>query len=179
MKVTWINASAGTGKTKALVDHCLNLLKKGINPENILCITFTNVAVSEMKQRIQNEAVQVKTLHSVAQSIVQKIRNIQIPHILDSSDQEIFLRRASHEYFLNHPKAAEALSLDYSYEYFLKLLLKVVSKTKTQVSTVNFPTSSPRPFKSLLYKNIENENDYFSLYLTQKNTIRQKLKSDR
>lgn len=178
MQITWINASAGTGKTKALVDHCLDLLNKGVKPENILCITFTNVAVSEMKQRVQNDAVIIKTLHSVAQSIVQKIRNIQITHVLDSSDQELLLRRASHEYFLKNPKAAETLSLEYSYEYFLKLLLKVVSKTKTKVSTVDFPTTPPSPFKSLLHKHIENETEYFSLYLTQKNTIRQKLKEE-
>ena len=51
----WVSASAGTGKTKILTDRFLRLLIKGVNPSNILCLTFTNAASVEMQLRISNK----------------------------------------------------------------------------------------------------------------------------
>lgn len=51
----WVSASAGTGKTKILTDRFLRLLIKGVEPSNILCLTFTNAAAIEMQQRINNK----------------------------------------------------------------------------------------------------------------------------
>ncbi|GAB4163187.1 MAG: exodeoxyribonuclease V subunit beta [Rickettsiaceae bacterium] len=48
----WVSASAGTGKTKILTDRVLRLLLKGENFNRILCLTFTNAAAGEMKERI-------------------------------------------------------------------------------------------------------------------------------
>ncbi|MDD9331766.1 MAG: UvrD-helicase domain-containing protein [Wolbachia sp.] len=48
----WVNASAGTGKTKILIDRVLRLLLE--NKKNILCLTFTNAAANEMENRIYN-----------------------------------------------------------------------------------------------------------------------------
>jgi ATP-dependent helicase/nuclease subunit A len=51
----WVEASAGTGKTKVLTDRVLNLLLSGSPPENILCLTFTKAAAAEMSNRIQEK----------------------------------------------------------------------------------------------------------------------------
>ncbi|MGL9717234.1 MAG: UvrD-helicase domain-containing protein [Wolbachia sp.] len=48
----WVNASAGTGKTKILIDRVLRLLLE--NKRNILCLTFTNAAAHEMENRIHS-----------------------------------------------------------------------------------------------------------------------------
>ncbi|MBP5352559.1 MAG: double-strand break repair helicase AddA [Alphaproteobacteria bacterium] len=48
----WVEASAGTGKTKVLSDRVLRLLLDGVNPMRILCLTYTKAAAVEMSSRI-------------------------------------------------------------------------------------------------------------------------------
>jgi ATP-dependent helicase/nuclease subunit A len=48
----WISASAGTGKTKNLIDRILALLLNGAEPSHILCLTYTKAAAGEMLDRL-------------------------------------------------------------------------------------------------------------------------------
>ena len=52
LKSVWVEASAGTGKTKVLSDRVLRLLLNGVNPQRILCLTYTKAAAVEMNTRI-------------------------------------------------------------------------------------------------------------------------------
>jgi ATP-dependent helicase/nuclease subunit A len=51
----WVEASAGSGKTKVLTDRVLRLMLDGVAPARILCLTFTKAAAAEMNLRIGGE----------------------------------------------------------------------------------------------------------------------------
>lgn len=52
LRSVWVEASAGTGKTKVLSDRVLRLLLNGVAPAKILCLTYTKAAAVEMSTRI-------------------------------------------------------------------------------------------------------------------------------
>ena len=47
-----VTSVPGSGKTRVLVERVIRLIDRGIDPENILCLTFTNKAANEMKLRV-------------------------------------------------------------------------------------------------------------------------------
>ena len=51
----WVDANAGSGKTKVLADRVLALLLQGTLPERILCLTYTRAAAAEMRIRIERD----------------------------------------------------------------------------------------------------------------------------
>ncbi|MBE7636008.1 double-strand break repair helicase AddA [Sneathiella sp. P13V-1] len=52
VRSVWVSASAGSGKTRVLVNRTLRLMLAGFAPERILCITFTKAAAAEMSNRL-------------------------------------------------------------------------------------------------------------------------------
>lgn len=96
-------AGAGTGKTKALISRYCYLVKDlGISPKNILCVTFTNRAASEMKYRIRSvlgdmDLGFICTFHAFCSRFLsEEINALNFPKefmILDKEDwREIMLR---------------------------------------------------------------------------------------
>ena len=60
-----LEASAGTGKTRVLVERYVNLLGAGVDPDHILAITFTRKAAAEMGQRIVERLKEASRLSQI------------------------------------------------------------------------------------------------------------------
>lgn len=94
-------AGAGSGKTRALTHRFAFLVNElGILPQNILCVTFTNKAAAEMRQRIHNligdqDTGYINTFHSFCVSVLQEDSYaVQYPKsflVLDNSDIDAML----------------------------------------------------------------------------------------
>lgn len=86
-----VSAGAGSGKTRLLTHRIAHLVKdKGVNPRNILAITFTNKAAKEMKERLSNMVdvsdMQISTFHSLCCKTLRR----HAPIIGFSSDFSIY-----------------------------------------------------------------------------------------
>lgn len=74
-------AGAGTGKTRVIEYRCLYMIQQGIAPENILLLTFTRKAASEMVGRAslhdpKCRRIEGGTFHSFAYRIIKKYKNV-------------------------------------------------------------------------------------------------------
>jgi ATP-dependent helicase/nuclease subunit A len=58
----WVSANAGTGKTHVLKMRVLRLLLAGVEPQKILCLTYTKAAASEMSKRVFDDLAEWVTL---------------------------------------------------------------------------------------------------------------------
>lgn len=60
-------AAAAAGKTQVLTERVRHLLNSGVNPKEVVVITFTNAAADELQERLNNpEGLFVGTIHSYA-----------------------------------------------------------------------------------------------------------------
>lgn len=73
-----ILAGAGSGKTRVLTHRIAYMIQEGINPYNILAVTFTNKAANEMKERVENlleqkgDGLWIGTFHSMCVRILRR-----------------------------------------------------------------------------------------------------------
>lgn len=129
-----ILAGAGSGKTRVLTHRAAYLIdEKGVNPWNILAITFTNKAAGEMRERIDNlvefgsESIWVSTFHSMCVRILR--RHIGLLGydtnftIYDSDDQKTLMK-----------DVCKLLQVDTKI-YKERMLLGAVSHAKNELAT--------------------------------------------
>jgi len=109
-------AGPGSGKTRVLTHRIAHLIENcGVNENNILCVTFTNKAAGEIKERVNNlinsESTKLAfsgTFHSICSRILRKDGfNIEIPIsfvIYDTDDQESLVKEILKDFGIDTKK---------------------------------------------------------------------------
>ncbi|MCL1997957.1 MAG: UvrD-helicase domain-containing protein [Turicibacter sp.] len=127
-------AGAGSGKTRVLTHRMAHLLESGVNPYNILAITFTNKAAREMKERVsilsqEGDRCLVATFHSACVRILRReIERLGYStrfSIFDATDSERLIKDVVNE-----------LNLDEKF-YPPKLVASVISTQKNELISVD------------------------------------------
>lgn len=116
-----LSAGAGTGKTNVLSYRVANILNKNrANADEILCLTFTNKACRELKNRITSQLdfetankITIRTIHGFAYQVItttaKKVQTIFKEFVIfDDEDQKTLIRQT----IANFPKA-RALDIQY------------------------------------------------------------------
>ena len=116
-----LSAGAGTGKTNVLSYRVANILNKNrANADEILCLTFTNKACRELKNRITSQLdfetankITIRTIHGFAYQVItttaKKAQTIFKEFVIfDDEDQKTLIRQT----IANFPKA-RALDIQY------------------------------------------------------------------
>lgn len=163
-------AGAGTGKTKALTHRYAYIVQElGISPSNILCLTFTNKAASEMKNRIKKmlgndfDTSFVSTIHAYCVRILREdISKLFYPEsfiVLDTSDQKKILEEVYDEYNVKLDTASFESMIEYIKDYKDKLTYLEFFSPNFDMRTL---TSNSIKEKIIL-RYMEKQRKYFGL----------------
>ena len=131
-----ILAGAGSGKTRVLTHRIAYLIEeKGVNPWNILAITFTNKAAEEMRQRVDSlvgigaESIWVSTFHSMCVRILRRyIDRLGYDNrftIYDTDDQKTLMKEVCRKTDIDTKRFKE------------RMLLSVISSAKNEMILPN------------------------------------------
>ncbi len=155
-----ILAGAGSGKTRVLTHRTAYLIEeKGVNPYNIMAITFTNKAAGEMRERIDDmvgygsESIWVSTFHSTCVRILRRyIDRLGYSTnftIYDAEDQKTLMK-----------DICKRLEIDTKL-YKEKMFLSVISSAKDEmIDPIEFETRAAGDFtkrkQAMVYKEYQN-----------------------
>ena len=104
--IVLVTAGAGSGKTRLLTHRICYLLDHGINPYNILAITFTNKATKEMQERVASMThahIWISTFHSMCVRVLRQEIEILGDYtrdfsIIDETDKDKILKELLKKY---------------------------------------------------------------------------------
>lgn len=174
-----ILAGAGSGKTRVITNRTAYMIKEiGINPYNILAITFTNKAAGEMRQRIDDivgmgsESIWVATFHSTCARIlrryIDRIGYDTSYTIYDTDDQKSVIKEIVKRFDINTKQysergflaaisnaknemiSPEQMSLDAASDFGLRIYAKVYTEYQRVLKSNN-----ALDFDDLLLKTVE------------------------
>jgi len=166
----FVTAAPGSGKTRVLTERTVDLLKEGVYPEQLLCITFTNKAANEMKNRVKErigarevKKLWISTFHSMGAKILREEVE-KIPHytssftIIGYDDQISILEKGADDcgYAVKNKRNKKGIDL--------KNVLSAINKKKDMLLT-------DEEFLELYDETTVKIFNYYKKYLIQSNCM--------
>ena len=162
-----ILAGAGSGKTKVLTVRIAYLLAQGVNPYEILAITFTNKAAKEMKSRVEGlvgdvaNRIWLSTFHSFCAKFLRFELDNFLGYnsnftIYDTSDSQVVIKAA-----------LKALNLDDKY-YPVGAMISAISDAKNKLMLASDYRKQARDFYQ---QKVADVYEYYERELRKNNAL--------
>lgn len=162
-----ILAGAGSGKTKVLTVRIAYLLAQGINPYEILAITFTNKAAKEMKSRVEGlvgdvaNRIWLSTFHSFCAKFLRFELDNFLGYnsnftIYDTSDSQVVIKAA-----------LKALNLDDKY-YPVGAMISTISDAKNKLM---FASDYRKQARDFYQQKVADVYEYYERELRKNNAL--------
>lgn len=162
-----ILAGAGSGKTKVLTVRIAHLLAQGVNPYEILAITFTNKAAKEMKSRVEGlvgdvaNRIWLSTFHSFCAKFLRFEIDSFLGYnsnftIYDTSDSQAVIKAA-----------LKALNLDDKY-YPVGAMIAAISDAKNQLL---FASDFRKQARDFYQQKVADVFEYYERELRKNNAL--------
>lgn len=162
-----ILAGAGSGKTKVLTVRIAHLLAQGVNPYEILAITFTNKAAKEMKSRVEGlvgdvaNRIWLSTFHSFCAKFLRFELDNFLGYnsnftIYDTSDSQAVIKAA-----------LKALNLDDKY-YPVGALIAAISDAKNKLL---FASDFRKQARDFYQQKVADVYEYYERELRKNNAL--------
>ena len=169
-------AGAGSGKTGVLTHRYAELIKSGINPNNILCVTFTNKAANEMKERIYKLVEKeckldlITTFHGFCLRILRENSYLlgwdSKFNILDGDDQNAILKEVFKDCDINKEETGYKVAKDVITKYKVNKELYLLNVFKPDGSIKRLYDDARDTYKnSFLSNKIDLERAIYFGYL--------------
>ena len=162
-----ILAGAGSGKTKVLTVRIAYLLAQGVNPYEILAITFTNKAAKEMKNRVEGlvgdvaNRIWLSTFHSFCAKFLRFELDNFLGYnsnftIYDTSDSQVVIKAA-----------LKALNLDDKY-YPVGAMISAISDAKNKLM---FASDYRKQARDFYQQKVADVYEYYERELRKNNAL--------
>ena len=162
-----ILAGAGSGKTKVLTVRIAYLLAQGVNPYEILAITFTNKAAKEMKSRVEGlvgdvaNRIWLSTFHSFCAKFLRFELDNFLGYnsnftIYDTSDSQVVIKAA-----------LKALNLDDKY-YPVGAMISAISDAKNKLM---FASDYRKQARDFYQRKVADVYEYYERELRKNNAL--------
>ena len=162
-----ILAGAGSGKTKVLTVRIAHLLAQGVNPYEILAITFTNKAAKEMKSRVEGlvgdvaNRIWLSTFHSFCAKFLRFELDNFLGYnsnftIYDTSDSQVVIKAA-----------LKALNLDDKY-YPVGAMIAAISDAKNKLQ---FASDYRKQARDFYQQKVADVYEYYERELRKNNAL--------
>ena len=162
-----ILAGAGSGKTKVLTVRIVHLLAQGVNPYEILAITFTNKAAKEMKSRVEGlvgdvaNRIWLSTFHSFCAKFLRFELDNFLGYnsnftIYDTSDSQAVIKAA-----------LKALNLDDKY-YPVGAMIGAISDAKNKLL---FASDFRKQARDFYQQKVADVYEYYERELRKNNAL--------